>query len=100
MDVDGEVEVFTRDVVFPNGSVITPDGQTLLVAETFAHRITTFQLDARGRMQSRAVWAELGEATPDGIYLDAENALWVASPGTRALINTSPEPFTAIAYFS
>jgi len=86
VDVDGEVEVFTRDVVFPNGSVITPDGQTLLVAETFAHRITAFQLDARGRTQSRAVWADLGDATPDGICLDAENALWVASPGTRQLI--------------
>ncbi len=86
VDVDGEVEVFTGDVVFPNGSVITPDGQTLLVAETFAHRVTAFQLDARGRMQSRAVWTELGDATPDGICLDAENALWVASPGTRQLI--------------
>jgi sugar lactone lactonase YvrE len=83
---DGSVEVFARDAVFPNGSAITPSGDTLLVAETFAHRVSAFGLDAEGRVSSRRVWADLGEHTPDGVCLDAEGALWVASPGTRALI--------------
>lgn len=83
---DGAAEVFCDDVVFPNGSVITPDGGTLLVAETFAHRISAFRLDREGRMQSRDAWAELGDVTPDGICLDAEQMLWLASPGTRELI--------------
>jgi sugar lactone lactonase YvrE len=86
VDTDGSVETFTTDVVFPNGSVITPDGDRLLVAETFAHRISEFGLDATGRMCSRQVWAELGQATPDGICLDAEGNIWVASPGTRELL--------------
>lgn len=86
VDADGSPGVFCDHVVFPNGSVITPDGRSLLVAETFAHRITAFALDADGGMQSRNVWAELGEATPDGVCLDAEGALWVASPGTGELL--------------
>ena len=45
---------------------------------------TVLDVDADGGMQSRSVWAELGEATPDGVCLDAEGALWVASPGTGA----------------
>jgi sugar lactone lactonase YvrE len=86
VDTDGRIELFAGDVVFPNGSVITPRGDRLLVAETFAHRISEFQLDAAGRMQSRAVWAQLGKATPDGICLDAQDNIWVASPGTGEVI--------------
>jgi len=86
VDTDGSAETFATDVVFPNGSVITPDEHNLLVAETFAHRISEFGLDAAGRMCSRQVWAELGQATPDGICLDAEGNIWVASPGTGELM--------------
>ena len=89
IDQDGIVEVFAPDVVFPNGSVITPSGDTLLVAETFAHRISAFGLDARGRVASRRLWADLGEHTPDGICMDAEGALWVASPGTKTLFRVA-----------
>jgi sugar lactone lactonase YvrE len=85
VDTDGTVEVFATDVVFPNGSVITPDGDKLLVAETFGKRISAFALDAKGRMQSRSIWADLDGATPDGICLDADLALWIASPGTSEL---------------
>lgn len=89
VDSDRSVEAFAEDVVFPNGSVITPDGTRLLVAETFAHRISEFRLDGRGRLQARRVWAELGEATPDGICLDSEGALWTASPGTREILRVA-----------
>lgn len=85
IDCDGSVEVFAQDLVFPNGSVLTPSADTLLVAETFANRISAFGLDARGRMTSRRVWADLGEQTPDGICMDAEGALWVSSPATKTL---------------
>jgi sugar lactone lactonase YvrE len=86
LDADGAATVFADGLVFPNGSVITPPGDTLLLAETFGHRISAFGLDAHGRMTSRQTWADLGAHTPDGICLDAEGALWVASPGTKTLI--------------
>jgi sugar lactone lactonase YvrE len=89
IDPNGKAEVVDREVVFPNGSVITDDGCQLRVAETFAHRITQFDLDQKERITHRRVWAELGAATPDGICLDAEDALWVASPKTHELLRVA-----------
>ena len=86
IDTDGTIEVLTDTVVFPNGCVLTPDGRELICAETFAHRLTRLQLDARGRWMQQTLWADLGAATPDGICLDTEGAIWVASPGTQAVI--------------
>jgi sugar lactone lactonase YvrE len=86
VDPDGHARIVDHSLVFPNGSVITPGGDTLLVAETFAHRIRSFALGKVGITGANHVWAELGDATPDGICLDAEGALWVASPGTRTLM--------------
>jgi sugar lactone lactonase YvrE len=90
VDPDGDSRVVSRDLVFPNGSAITPNGATLLVAETFGHRIRAFPLDARGNPGTPTIWAELGDTTPDGICLDADDHLWIASPGTRALIRVKP----------
>ncbi|MEQ8659992.1 MAG: SMP-30/gluconolactonase/LRE family protein, partial [Gammaproteobacteria bacterium] len=64
---------------FPNGAVITPDGGTLIVAETFAHCLTAFARAADGTLSGRREWAALGERTPDGICLDAAGGIWVAS---------------------
>jgi sugar lactone lactonase YvrE len=91
VETDGRARVVDDSVVFPNGSVITPAGDTLLVAETFAHRIRAFVLDDAGVTGEHHVWAELGDATPDGICLDAEGALWVASPGTRTLMRVKQD---------
>jgi sugar lactone lactonase YvrE len=76
---DGDVRVVASDLVFPNGMVITPNGKTLIVAETFGNRLTAFDIAGDGTLSKRRVFAELGVATPDGICLDAEGAVWVAS---------------------
>ena len=86
VDRNANAEVVDRELVFPNGSVITDDGLNLLVAETFANRITCFDLDDQDRIVGRHLWAELGNATPDGICLDAEGALWIASPATHEVL--------------
>ena len=77
---DGAVSVAADDVMFPNGTVITPDGDTLILAETFASRLTAFRIEADGSLTERRVWAPLGDGIPDGICLDAEGAIWVADP--------------------
>jgi sugar lactone lactonase YvrE len=87
VEPDGRASVIADDLIFPNGSVITPDRCSLLVAETFAHRIRTFELGPEGRLHSNEPWAELGDATPDGICLDADGALWIASPGTGDVLH-------------
>ncbi len=76
----GAASVVARDLMFPNGAVITPDGRTLIVGESMGHRLTAFDIQGDGSLANRRVWAELGEGVPDGIALDAEGAIWVASP--------------------
>ncbi|MDG2332794.1 MAG: SMP-30/gluconolactonase/LRE family protein [Myxococcota bacterium] len=77
---DGDARVVAEDLEFPNGAVITPDGQTLIVAETMGQRLTAFAIEADGSLSGRRVWASTPGILPDGICLDAEGAIWVASP--------------------
>ena len=85
VDADGSHRVAADDMAFPNGMVITPDGSTLVVGESFGGRLTAFTIGADGALGDRRVWADLGGGGrfPDGICLDAENCVWVASPGTH-----------------
>ncbi|MGH9055488.1 MAG: SMP-30/gluconolactonase/LRE family protein [Acidimicrobiales bacterium] len=118
VDPDGSVTVAAREMMFPNGSVITEDG-TLLVCETFGNRISAFDIGADGSLHNRRSWAEFG-STPaegpldkafaqvtvaaDGCCLDADGALWVADAvGNRAIrvlpggeIAASVEPGSAV----
>jgi sugar lactone lactonase YvrE len=79
VDPDGTVEVAAREMHFPNGSVITPDGATLIVAETLAMCLTAFDIDSDGSLSNRRVWAPVGMRAPDGICLDAMGNVWVAN---------------------
>jgi sugar lactone lactonase YvrE len=78
---DGTVSVAANDVIFPNGSVITPDGRTLIVAETLALRLTAFDIADDGQLANRRVWADLSSVmgAADGICLDADGAVWIAN---------------------
>ncbi|MHB8382850.1 MAG: SMP-30/gluconolactonase/LRE family protein [Candidatus Binataceae bacterium] len=83
---DGKPRVVADDLMFPNGTVITPDGRTLIVGESFGRRLTAFDIAADGSLANRRVWADLGKNVPDGIALDAEGAIWVASPMSSEVI--------------
>jgi sugar lactone lactonase YvrE len=83
----GEPRAVARDLAFPNGAVLSADGSTLIVAESFARRLTAFRIRPDGGLEQRRVWAELPEgAYPDGICLDAEGAVWVAATMQRAAL--------------
>ncbi|MGH6971433.1 MAG: SMP-30/gluconolactonase/LRE family protein [Caulobacteraceae bacterium] len=87
VDPDGRVSVAADELIFPNGSMITPDGRTLIVGETFAGRMTAFDIGPNGALSNRRVWATLPPgAVPDGACLDAQGAVWVASPTTNDVI--------------
>lgn len=92
VDPDGTVTTVAEDLYFPNGMVILPGG-VLLVAETFAARITAFDIGSDGALSGRRVWADFGpvpqsddvgelaeqlRVAPDGICADAEGAIWIA----------------------
>jgi sugar lactone lactonase YvrE len=74
---DGQVRQVADDIQFPNGMVITPDNRTLIISESFAGRLTAFDIEADGGLSNRRVFADgLG---PDGICLDADGAVWVGT---------------------
>lgn len=93
VDPDGSVTRVAEDLWFPNGSVITPDGSTLIVDETFGNRVSAFEIQDDGTLGARRDWARFGDlptsravgeaipqavVAPDGCALDAEGCLWLA----------------------
>lgn len=88
VDVDtGTHRVAADEMRFPNGMVITPDGSTLIVGESFGGCLTAFDIAGDGSLSNRREWAALhGGVMPDGICLDAANCVWLSSPGTREFV--------------
>ncbi len=83
---DGSARAVADGLAFPNGMLIMSDDRTLIVAESYAKRLTAFDIDADGSLSNRRVWANLGEGVPDSICADAENAVWYADvPNTRCV---------------
>jgi len=81
----GSPQIAADGLAFPNGMAITPDKKTLIVSETLGERLTAFEIAADGTLGKRRVWAHLAGMTPDGISLDSEGAVWVASPVSSAV---------------
>jgi sugar lactone lactonase YvrE len=83
----GAHRVAADEMRFPNGMVITPDGATLIVGESFGACLTAFTIEPDGSLTDRREFAALeGGALPDGICLDAEGCVWVSSPATREFL--------------
>jgi sugar lactone lactonase YvrE len=73
---DGSVQQVADGIAFPNGMAVTRDNSTLIVAESYAGRLTAFEIGADGSLSNRRVWADLERGAPDGICIDAEGAVW------------------------
>jgi sugar lactone lactonase YvrE len=86
VEPSGDAAIAADQLVSPNGTVITPDGRTLVIAETYAHRLTAYDRAADGTLSGRRVFASVGTAYPDGICLDDDGAVWVGSPYTDEFI--------------
>jgi sugar lactone lactonase YvrE len=79
VDTDGRVSVAASDMHFPNGTVITPDGKTLIIGETLGACLTAFDIAADGSLSNRRIWASIAPRVPDGIALDAQGRVWIAN---------------------
>ena len=90
LDPAGRVLQVVPSMVNPNGMVITPSGEQLIVAETRRHQLSSFQIQADGTLADRAVYAPTGAGSPDGICLDAEGAVWLGSPDANRFYRVAP----------
>jgi len=103
VEPDGSAHIAADGLGFPNGTVLTPDGRTLIVAETLMNRLSAFEVNA-GKLGERRTWAAFGpppdstsadeivaraDVVPDGICLDAEGAVWVADITHSRLIRVA-----------
>jgi sugar lactone lactonase YvrE len=80
VEPDGSARPVGEPLAFPNGTVLTPDGRTLVVGESLAEQLTAFTVTDDGSLSDRRVWAALPDTVrPDGSCLDAEGAIWVSS---------------------
>lgn len=86
VDVDGTVRGEGYGLAMPNGVVGAPDGRTLIVAETTRHRLTAFDVAEDGSLSGQRLFADLGARGPDGLCLDAEGAVWVATFDTGEVV--------------
>ena len=92
VDPDGTASVAADELLVPNGVALTADGTTMVVAETWAERLTRFRVGSDGTLSDRETVAQLAPAAgvkharPDGLCLDAEDAAWVADVNARRVI--------------
>ena len=82
----GAVRQVADGIAFPNGMAVTADNSTLIIAESYGKRLTAFDIAADGGLSNRRLWADLKDGAPDGICIDAENAVWYADvPNKRCV---------------
>jgi sugar lactone lactonase YvrE len=85
VDSDGSTALAAEELLFPNGTVITEDGRTLIVGETYGRRYVAFTIAPDGSLADRRVWVETPDLAPDGCTLDAAGHIWSADArGGRA----------------
>jgi sugar lactone lactonase YvrE len=83
---DGSARQVADGIAFPNGMVVTPDNSTLIVADSYGKCLTAFDIAVDGSLSNRRVWADLGDGVPDGICLDADNAIWYADVPNKCCV--------------
>jgi sugar lactone lactonase YvrE len=91
VDDTGSIRGVTTGLVNPNGLAITADRRELIVAETWRHKLTAFDIGTDGSLGERRAFADLGPAAPDGICLDAEGAVWVGSPNEATFLRVAAD---------
>src|SRR5262249_43226617 len=83
---DCSVRQVADGIAFPNGMAVTPDNKTLIIAESHGRKLTAFEIEVHGALSNPRAWGDLGDGVPDGICIDADNAVWYADvPNKRCV---------------
>ncbi|NNE73685.1 MAG: gluconolactonase [Acidimicrobiales bacterium] len=83
---EGDVAPVDGELLFPNGAVITPDGSTLIVGETFGGSYKAFTIGADGSLSDMRTFADVPGMAPDGCTLDAEGGIWFSDAMTPRVV--------------
>jgi sugar lactone lactonase YvrE len=86
---DGPVREVADDIAFPNGMAVTADNATLIVADSYRHNLLAFDIGPDGGLSGRRVWADVGDGVPDGIAVDAQNAVWYADVPNQQCVHVA-----------
>jgi sugar lactone lactonase YvrE len=87
VDSHGLARVVADGIAFPNGMAVTPDGSTLIVAESYGKRLTAFDIARDGSLENRRVWADLGNNVPDGICIGGVDSIWYADVPNKCCVH-------------
>ena len=85
VDADGTTRSGPDGLDFPNATVINPEGNRLVIAESYGRRLLSFDIERDGSLTGRHLFADLGERVPDGICLDVEGGIWVGDPANHSV---------------
>jgi sugar lactone lactonase YvrE len=86
---DGPARQVAAGIDFPNGMAVTADNSTLIVADSYAHRLLAFDIGPDGDLSRRRTWADLGDGAPDGICADEQDAIWYADVPNRRCVRVT-----------
>jgi gluconolactonase len=97
VDPRGKTHLIASDLAFPNGLVLSLDGKTFLLAESYRNRILSYPIVSPGVLGRQSVFATLPakhgdqiENAPDGIALDVDGNLFIAHYGMHTVQVVSP----------
>lgn len=85
VEADGTARRGPDGLDFPNGTVVNPEGNQLILAESYGRRLLSFDIELDGSLTGRRLFADLGKRVPDGICLDVEGGIWVGDPTNRSV---------------
>ena len=86
--LDGVARQVADGLAFPNGMAVTPDNGTLVVADSYAQQLVAFDIARDGALSNRRAWADVA-GHPDGICIDAEDAVWYADVGDKQCVRVA-----------
>jgi sugar lactone lactonase YvrE len=87
VDTHGVARIVADEIAFPNGMAVTPDGSTIIVAESYGKRLTAFDIARDGSLENRRVWADLGNNVPDGICIGGADSIWYADVPNKCCVH-------------
>lgn len=89
VDPDGKMSIAAEHLVTPNGIALSGDGKRLVVNESRAARLKAFTVGPDGSLHEPRDLATLAEGIPDGLCMDAEGAVWVATLDANSFVRIS-----------